>query len=98
MPKVINEASDLFIELWGGRGEHARAAVGVASLSNDAPVEIGGDRAGARGVTISYKFCRDSRFCPNRHAPNTFPKWLPCSKEFFVKRNYAGGQQLVPLA
>jgi enamine deaminase RidA (YjgF/YER057c/UK114 family) len=39
MPQVINGASDLFVELWGTRGEHARAAVGIASLSNDAPVE-----------------------------------------------------------
>jgi len=98
MPQVINGASDLFIEIWGHCGEHARAAVGVASLANDAPVEIGGDRAGARGVMNSYNFCRDSRFCPNRRTPNIFPNRLPCSKEFFVKRNYAGGQQLVPLA
>lgn len=39
MPQVVNGASDVFIELWGERGEHARAAVGVASLANDAPVE-----------------------------------------------------------
>jgi enamine deaminase RidA (YjgF/YER057c/UK114 family) len=39
MPQVVNGASDLFIELWGERGEHSRAAVGVASLANDAPVE-----------------------------------------------------------
>jgi enamine deaminase RidA (YjgF/YER057c/UK114 family) len=39
VPKVVNGASDLFVELWGERGEHARAAVGVATLSNDAPVE-----------------------------------------------------------
>jgi enamine deaminase RidA (YjgF/YER057c/UK114 family) len=39
MPKVVNGASDLFVQLWGSRGEHARAAVGVASLSKDAPVE-----------------------------------------------------------
>jgi enamine deaminase RidA (YjgF/YER057c/UK114 family) len=39
MPQVVNGASDLFVELWGERGEHARAAVGVASLANDAPVE-----------------------------------------------------------
>jgi enamine deaminase RidA (YjgF/YER057c/UK114 family) len=39
MPQVINGASDLFIEIWGERGQHARAAVGVASLANDAPVE-----------------------------------------------------------
>jgi len=39
MPQVVNGASDLFVDLWGERGEHARAAVGVASLANDAPVE-----------------------------------------------------------
>jgi enamine deaminase RidA (YjgF/YER057c/UK114 family) len=39
MPRVVNGASDLFVQLWGSRGEHARAAVGVASLSKDAPVE-----------------------------------------------------------
>ncbi len=39
VPQVVNGASDLFVELWGGRGEHTRAAVGVATLSNDAPVE-----------------------------------------------------------
>lgn len=39
MPQVVNGESDLFVQLWGSRGEHARAAVGVASLSKDAPVE-----------------------------------------------------------
>ncbi|HEY3303420.1 MAG TPA: RidA family protein [Candidatus Binatia bacterium] len=39
MPKVVNGESDLLVKLWGARGEHARAAVGVASLSKDAPVE-----------------------------------------------------------
>jgi enamine deaminase RidA (YjgF/YER057c/UK114 family) len=39
MPKVINGESDLLVSLWGERGQHARAAVGVSSLSNDAPVE-----------------------------------------------------------
>jgi enamine deaminase RidA (YjgF/YER057c/UK114 family) len=39
MPKVVNGESDLLVDLWGRRGEHARAAVGVASLSKDAPVE-----------------------------------------------------------
>jgi enamine deaminase RidA (YjgF/YER057c/UK114 family) len=39
MPQVVNGASDLLVELWGERGEHARAAVGVASLANNAPVE-----------------------------------------------------------
>lgn len=39
MPKVVNGESDLLVELWGDRGRHARAAVGVASLSREAPVE-----------------------------------------------------------
>ncbi len=39
MPKVVNGESDLLVQLWGERGEHTRAAVGVASLSQDSPVE-----------------------------------------------------------
>ncbi len=39
-PKVGNGASDLLVELLGDDGRHARAAVGVASLPLDAPVEI----------------------------------------------------------
>ena len=39
MPKVANGESDLLVQLWGERGRHTRAAVGVASLSQDAPVE-----------------------------------------------------------
>jgi len=39
MPKVVNGESDLLVELWGARGEHTRAAVGVASLGSDSPVE-----------------------------------------------------------
>ena len=39
MPKVVNGESDLLVELWGERGRHTRAAVGVASLSQDSPVE-----------------------------------------------------------
>lgn len=37
--KVINGESDLLVELWGELGEHTRAAVGVAALGGDAPVE-----------------------------------------------------------
>jgi len=40
MPKVVNGESDLLVQLWGESGQHSRAAVGVASLSQDAPVEI----------------------------------------------------------
>jgi len=39
-PKVANGASDLFAEIFGDDGVHARSAVGVASLPLDAPVEV----------------------------------------------------------
>jgi enamine deaminase RidA (YjgF/YER057c/UK114 family) len=41
-PKVMNGASDLFVEVFGERGKHARAAVGMVSLPGDAAVEIEG--------------------------------------------------------
>jgi enamine deaminase RidA (YjgF/YER057c/UK114 family) len=39
-PKVINGCSDLFVEVFGDRGRHARSAVGMGSLPNDITVEI----------------------------------------------------------
>jgi enamine deaminase RidA (YjgF/YER057c/UK114 family) len=39
-PAVINGASDLFAEVFGDNGAHARSAVGVAELPLDAPVEV----------------------------------------------------------
>jgi enamine deaminase RidA (YjgF/YER057c/UK114 family) len=39
-PAVINGASDLFVELLGDAGRHARAAVAVAGLPKNATVEI----------------------------------------------------------
>ncbi|HJO03838.1 MAG TPA: RidA family protein [Acidobacteriota bacterium] len=39
-PEVINGASDLLVEVFGDRGRHARAAVGMASLPRNIPVEI----------------------------------------------------------
>jgi enamine deaminase RidA (YjgF/YER057c/UK114 family) len=39
-PGVINGASDLFGEVFGEAGRHARAAVGVAELPLGAPVEV----------------------------------------------------------
>jgi len=39
-PKVINGCSDLFVEVFGDRGRHARSAVGMGSLPNQIPVEI----------------------------------------------------------
>jgi len=39
-PKVINGASDLLVEILGGKGIHTRIAVGCASLPLNAAVEI----------------------------------------------------------
>jgi len=39
-PKVINGASELFGEVFGEAGKHARAAVGVAALPLGVPVEV----------------------------------------------------------
>ncbi len=41
-PQVINGASELFIELWGDLGQHARSAVGLQQLPNGMAVEIEG--------------------------------------------------------
>ena len=39
-PKVINGYSDLMVEVFGEKGKHARAAVGMGSLPSDIAVEI----------------------------------------------------------
>ena len=39
-PFVINGCSDLFIEVFGEKGRHARSAVGMGSLPSGIPVEI----------------------------------------------------------
>lgn len=39
-PKVINGCSDLFVEVLGEAGKHARSAVGMGSLPNQISVEI----------------------------------------------------------
>lgn len=39
-PQVLNGASELLAEIFGDKGLHARAAVGVAVLPLDAPVEV----------------------------------------------------------
>ena len=39
-PKVINGCSDLFVEVFGEKGRHARSAVGMGSLPMQIPVEI----------------------------------------------------------
>jgi enamine deaminase RidA (YjgF/YER057c/UK114 family) len=39
-PQVVNGASDLMVQVFGEKGRHARAAVGVSSLPLDAAVEV----------------------------------------------------------
>ena len=39
-PEVVNGASDLFVEVFGEAGLHARAAVGTSSLPRNVAVEI----------------------------------------------------------
>ena len=39
-PKVINGFSDLMVAVFGDKGRHARAAVGMASLPRGQSVEI----------------------------------------------------------
>jgi enamine deaminase RidA (YjgF/YER057c/UK114 family) len=39
-PKVVNGASDLFVEVFGDAGRHARAAVGSPSLPRGVAVEV----------------------------------------------------------
>lgn len=42
LPQVVNGASDLFADVLGENGKHARFAVGVAQLPLDAAVEVEG--------------------------------------------------------
>lgn len=39
-PRVVNGCSDLFVEVFGEAGRHARSAVGMSSLPAGIPVEI----------------------------------------------------------
>ena len=39
-PKVVNGASDLMVEAFGERGQHARTAVGAPALPLDSAVEV----------------------------------------------------------
>ncbi|WP_295895997.1 RidA family protein [uncultured Bartonella sp.] len=40
IPQVANGASDLFVNVLGEAGKHARSAVGVTALPMDVPVEV----------------------------------------------------------
>lgn len=48
-PRVINGCSDLFVEVLGERGRHARSAVGMGSLPENITVEIEAIAALKRG-------------------------------------------------
>jgi enamine deaminase RidA (YjgF/YER057c/UK114 family) len=39
-PQVINGCSELFVEVFGDKGKHARSAVGMGSLPRGIPVEV----------------------------------------------------------
>ena len=39
-PQVMNGASELLVAVFGGRGRHARCALGTSSLPHNIPVEI----------------------------------------------------------
>ena len=39
-PEIINGCSDLFVEVFGDKGRHARSAVGMGSLPRNITVEI----------------------------------------------------------
>src|SRR3989441_3030715 len=60
-PKVMNGASDLFVEVLGAAGKHTRAAVGTNALPFSATVEI----AAGAGVP------------PRRGASRTAASWAP---------------------
>ena len=40
IPKVVNGASDVMVEVFGEAGKHVRSAVGVSSLPLGVPVEV----------------------------------------------------------
>jgi enamine deaminase RidA (YjgF/YER057c/UK114 family) len=40
VPAVIDGASEIFIALWGEEGRHARTSIGVATLPQNASVEV----------------------------------------------------------
>ena len=39
-PKIVNGVSDLFVEVFGDKGKHARSAVGMVQLPGGIPVEV----------------------------------------------------------
>jgi len=41
-PQVLNGASQLFVDVFGEKGQHARSAIGTSELPGNIPVEIEG--------------------------------------------------------
>ena len=39
-PKVMNEASELLLDIFGEHGRHVRCALGTSNLPSDIPVEV----------------------------------------------------------
>jgi hypothetical protein len=39
MPKVVDGASDLWVEVFGEAGRHARAELGISEITRDIPAE-----------------------------------------------------------
>jgi enamine deaminase RidA (YjgF/YER057c/UK114 family) len=71
-PEVINGCSDLFVEVFGDRGRHARSAVGMGSLPRGIPVEIEViveiTDAPARAVAAAAKAAPKSKVAPKAKA------------------------------
>ncbi len=42
IPQVVNGASEVFLDIWGDAGRHARTAVGVAVMPFDVAIEVEG--------------------------------------------------------
>ena len=40
MPRVLDGASNLFVEIFGDTAKHARAAIGIAALPYDMPIAV----------------------------------------------------------
>ena len=66
-PKVINGCSDLFVEVFGEAGRHARAAVGMGTLPERISVEITAVMAVRAGTSMRGSACaRSSRATASR--------------------------------
>jgi enamine deaminase RidA (YjgF/YER057c/UK114 family) len=63
-PKVINGASDLFVEIFGDAGRHARTAIGVAALPRNALVEL------QMTVEVQADEWPNTLSVPNPHIPD----------------------------